>query len=192
MELVDNYFRFWGCMLHNRPNKLCEKAKVGGGKKTTAGWRILPKTGWWTDALRLTRGRSVRSAMVGFDSQICLWRALHQMQPRAESLYPPIPLFNFLSSLHSEWTNSVFPATPLRDRGSHIYSSRKKGKRWRKARKKREKEITNPTCLTQGHRTVRRPEKGWKDRENQGQGRRVSRGEWALTTRNNWRRWKKG
>lgn len=128
-----------------------------------------PKTGWWTDALRLTRGRSIRSAMVGFDSQICLWRALHQMQPRAESLYPPIPLFNFLSSLHSEWTNSVFPATPLRDRGSHIYPSRKKGKRWRKA-KKREKEITNPTYLTEGHRTVRRPEKRMKERREPGPG----------------------
>lgn len=33
MELLDNYFRFRGCMLHARPNKLCEKAKVGGEKK---------------------------------------------------------------------------------------------------------------------------------------------------------------
>lgn len=59
------------------------------------------------------------------------------------SLHPAIPLSNFLSSLHSEWTNSVFPLDPLRDRGPHIYPSREReGERaWK--RKKMHK-----TCLT--------------------------------------------
>lgn len=61
--------------------------------------------GWQGDA---ASGRPV----VGFDSLTRLWRASHQMQPHTPPfIYPPSPS-NFLSSLHSKWTNSVFPSTP--------------------------------------------------------------------------------
>lgn len=61
------------------------------------------------------------------------------------SLHPAIPLSNFLSSLHSEWTNSVFPLDPLRDRGPHIYPSRERG---REGIKKKKKKKMHKTCLT--------------------------------------------
>lgn len=75
--------------------------------------------------------------VVGFDSLTRLWRASHQMHHHTPaSIRSSIPLSHFLSSLHLEWTNSVFHSTPLRDRGPHIYSSREtQGGGWKNIKK---------------------------------------------------------
>lgn len=121
MGLLDISFKFLGCEHNNAPNKLREKAKVGGEKKTT-GWRIIPKTGWWTDALRLTRGRSIRSAMVGFDSQTR--RASHQMQTHTLTLPLSIHPSLQLSFLFCILSQILFSTQPLEGLCSHIYPSR--------------------------------------------------------------------
>lgn len=109
--------------------------------------------------------------------------------PCAQRLHPPSPLFTFLSTLRSKRANSGFHATlsapsPLprapRSRGSNTNPSRKRSRRWRKAKK--EEEISNLSdWRTQNMERTRK--KGWKDGEQWYQGRRGSEGgKWA--TRN--------
>lgn len=114
--------------------------------------------------------------------------------PCAQRLHLPIPLSNFLSSLRSKRANSGFHATlsapsplprTLRGHASNIYPSRKKSKRWRKAK---EEEITDLSDW-RTRNTERTRKKGWNDGEKwfwSGGG--CGRG---LTTRIKWQRWKK-
>lgn len=77
-------------------------------------------------------------------------------------LQPSLPLSHFLSTLHSKWTNSVFPQEPLRDHGPHIYPSREKRKEARNAQNMPDVQDTEPwEAQCEDERTGRSSERRW-------------------------------
>lgn len=110
--------------------------------------------------------------------------------PLPPSIRSSIPLSHFLSSLHLEWTNSVFHSTPLRDRGPHIYSSREtQGGGWKNIKKFFFKNARNPSHVQDVEPCEGQCEDERTDRSKSGEetARTADR---ALTTENNRRGWK--
>lgn len=97
----------------------------------------------------------------------------------------------FFPFLHSK-SNSVFHPAPWGTVLSHLPIQRGSDGVRKKKEKREKKKKKHRTCLTEGHRTLRRTVQGWKDRQNQDRGRKVSTADWALTTANNRHRWKAG
>lgn len=128
------------------------------------------KKGWWMDALRLTRGRSIRLAVVGFDSLTCLWRASHQMQPHTRT------------SNHPSLSPTFFPLCILSEQILFFHRSP-----WGTTvltsilpeRKGRRQEMPK-TCLTFRTQNLEKPSVRMK-----GQAEAVSGADWPLTAENN-------
>lgn len=159
-------------MLHNRPNKLCKKAKVGGGKKQQQDEGFSQKQadgrmpwGWQGDEASGRPWSALIPRFVFEGPYIRCSPVLNPfIHPSLSSTFFPLCILSeqILFSPRPPWGTGVLTST----------HPERKARDEERRKKKREKEITKPTCLTEGHRTVRRPEKRMKGQREPGPGRK--------------------